>query len=396
MDERGDKAMKRILAVLAALMLLPVLAAAEIRMTELADSETGSTLVVFEAVADAALLEAGKMPVPDPVLMGINAQIEIRFMQEAARLAMGRAGAQVLQKGSLYQDGRIASMGLLWRGEQADGREGCSGFGLTVNLETGMEVYLDELLTDYDGAIAAMEAIIENDVLDGMSDYMEYADLLPMPQDSWSLNEHGLTVYWPEERYRYFDGTSGSVTFYWHELADYIGEESPVYALAHHDVPFSRSGIETLCFSGTVNPYLQAELGDPLGDVGRAYTLADPDYTTDALVYPFERVRGLAVEIPKYAETAEEDTPVSAIRASRISFGGLLTTGKTTDVEVLALMGEPEKEIAYDEEAAFDAMLCPGRSLFYGVEGRVLQLHLDENGVLDTVILRRAMPESLY
>ena len=396
MDERGDKAMKRILAVLAALMLLPVLAAAEIRMTELADSETGSTLVVFEAVADAALLEAGKMPVPDPVLMGINAQIEIRFMQEAARLAMGRAGAQVLQKGSLYQDGRIASMGLLWRGEQADGREGCSGFGLTVNLETGMEVYLDELLTDYDGAIAAMEAIIENDALDGMSDYMEYADLLPMPQDSWSLNEHGLTVYWPEERYRYFDGTSGSMTFYWHELADYIGEESPVYALAHPDVPFSRSGIETLCFSGTVNPYLQAELGDPLGGVGRAYTLADPDYTTDALVYPFERVRGLAVEIPKYAETAEEDTPVSAIRASRISFGGLLTTGKTTDVEVLALMGEPEKEIAYDEEAAFDAMLCPGRSLFYGVEGRVLQLHLDENGVLDTVILRRAMPEGLY
>ena len=396
MDERGDKAMKRILAVLAALLLLPVLAAAEIRMTELADSETGSTLVVFEAVADAALLEAGKMPAPDPVLMGINAQIEIRFMQEAARLAMGRAGAQVLQIGSLYQDGRIASMGLVWRGEQADGREGCSGFGLTVNLETGMEVYLDELLTDYDGAIAAMEAIIENDVLDGMSDYMEYADLLPMPQDSWSLNEHGLTVYWPEERYRYFDGTSGSMTFYWHELADYIGEESPVYALAHPDVPFSRSGIETLCFSGTVNPYLQAELGDPLGGVGRAYALADPDYTTDALVYPFERVRGLAVEIPKYAETAEEDTPVSAIRASRISFGGLLTTGKTTDVEVLALMGEPEKEIAYDEEAAFDAMICPGRSLFYGVEGRALQLHLDENGVLACVILRRAMPESLY
>ena len=130
MDERGDKAMKRILAVLAALMLLPVLAAAEIRMTELADSETGSTLVVFEAVTDAALLEAGKMPAPDPVLMGINAQIEIRFMQEEAGLAMGRAGAQVLQIGSLYQDGRIASMGLLWRGEQADGREGCSGFGL--------------------------------------------------------------------------------------------------------------------------------------------------------------------------------------------------------------------------------------------------------------------------
>ena len=390
--------MKKIFAALALLfvMLVPVLAAAEIRMTELKDSGTGSTLIVFEAAADAAHLEAGKQPAPDPVLMGVNAQIEIRFMQEQARVAMGRAGAQVMQSGSLYQDGRVASMGLLWRGEQADGREGCSAAGLTVSLETGMEIYLDEVLTDFDGAIAAMEAIIENDVLDGMSDYMEYADLLPMPQDSWSFDEQGLTVYWPEDRYRYFDGMSGSVTFYWHELADYIGEESPAYALAHPDVSFSRSGIETLCFSGSVNPYLAFELGDLLGSVDAAYTLADPDYTTDALVYPFERVRGLAVEIDKYAETEEADTPVSAIRASRISFGGLLTTGKTTEAEAIQLMGEPAMETAYDEDAAFDAMLSPGRSLYFDVEGRVLQLHFDESGVLACVILRKAMPESLY
>lgn len=388
--------MKRMLFALALLLLLPALALAEIRMTELADNASGSVLVVFEAAADAVNLEAGKTPAPDPVLMGIAAQIEVRFNQEAARVAMGRAGATVLQRGSLYQDGRIASMGLLWQGEQADGMEGSTASGLTVSLETGMEVYLDEILTDYDGALAAMESIIENDLLGGMSDYMEYADLLPMPQDSWSLNEQGLTVYWPEDRYRYFDGTSGSVTFNWHELADYIGEESPVYALAHPDVPFSRSGIETLCFGGTVNPYLGFELGDLLGDVDAMYTLADPDYTTDALVYPFERVRGLAVEIPKYAETPEEDTPVSAIRASRISFGGLLTTGKTTDAEAIQLMGEPAMEIVYDEDAAFDAMLQPGKSFYFNVEGRALQLHFDENGVLACVIIRKAMPESLY
>lgn len=388
--------MKRMLFALALLLLLPALALAEIRMTELADNASDSVLVVFEAAADAVNLEAGKTPAPDPVLMGIAAQIEVRFNQEASRVAMGRAGATVCQRGSLYQDGRIASMGLLWQGEQADGMEGCSAAGLTVSLETGLELYLDDLLTDYDGAIAAMEAIIENDVLDGMSDYMEYADLLPMPTDRWYLNEHGLTVCWPEDRYRYYDGTSGSVTFYWHELADYIGEESSVYALSHPDTPYSRSGIETLCFSGTVSPYLGFELGDLLADVSEAYVLADPDYTTDALVYPLERVRGLAVEIPKYAETAEEDTPVSAIRASRISFGGLLTTGKTTETEIIQLMGNPETETLYDEDAAFDAMLCPGRSFYYAVEGKVLQLHMDENGVLSCVILRSAMPESLY
>lgn len=389
--------MRRILALLLfAALLLPALAAAEICMTELTDNESGSRLIVFEAKTDTALLEAGKEPAPDPVLMAINAQIEVRFQQEKALIAMGRAGATVSQTGSLYQDGRIASMGLVWQGEQADGMEGSAAAGLTVNLETGEEILLDQHFADPDAALAEMERIIKDDVLDGMSDYMEYADLLPMPTDCYAFDENGLTVFWPEDRYRYFDGTLGSVTFYWHELAAYIGEDSPVYALAHPDVPYSRSGIETLCFSGTVNPYLGFELGDLLCDVNEMYALADPDYTTDALIFPLERERGYSVEIPKYAETAEEDTPVSAIRASRISFGGLLTTGKTTDVEVLQLMGEPKKEIVYDEDAALDAMLVPGRSLLFEVEGNVLQAHFDEDGVLSCLIIRDAMPESLY
>ena len=381
--------MKRILAALLLALAIPACALGDITMTELADIESGSRLVVFSAQAD-----NGDMP--DLAVMAINMQIGVRFAQEKAKSAMGRAGASLTQTGTLYQDGKIASMGLLWKGEQANGREGCSAAGLTVSLETGMEIYLDELLTDYDGAIAAMEAIVEEDVLDGMSDYMEYADLLPLPQDSYSIDERGLTVYWPEDRYRYFDGTSGSVTFYWHELADYIGEESPVYALAHPDVPYSISQIEALCFDGTIAPYLLVNLGDLLGDAADRYPLADPDYTTDSLLYPLERERGFAVEIPKYAETDEEETPVSAIRASRISFAGLLTTGKTTDNDALGLLGEPAMEIVYDEEDAFDAMLKPGRSLYYAIEGRVLQLHFDEDSTLSCVILRDAMPESLY
>lgn len=381
--------MKRILAALLLALALPGCALGEITMTELADSESGSRLVVFAAEAD-------ESDAPNPAPMAINMQIGVRFAQEMAKKAMERAGASLVQTGTLYQDGRIASMGLLWKGEQADGTEGCSAAGLTVSLETGMEIYLDELLTDYDSAIAAMEAIIEEDVLFGMSDYMEYADLLPMPQDSYSLDERGLTVYWPEDRYRYFDGTSGSVTFYWHELADYIAEESPVYALAHPDVPYDPSVIESQCMSGEMTSIVALELGELQGSIARRYPLADPDYTTDALVYPLERERGFAVEIPKYAETDEEETPVSAIRASRISLAGLLTTGKTTETDAMKLLGNPAREIAYDEDSAFDAMLEPGRSLCYEISGRVLQLHFDESGLLSCVILRDAMPESLY
>lgn len=386
--------MRRLFAALLLACLLPAAAWAEIRMTELADSESGSTLVVFEARTDAALLEAGKEPAPDPALMAINAQIEVRFEQEKAMIAMGRAGASVRQRGSLYQDGSVASMGLFWQGEQADGREGSSAFGLTVNLETGAEIYLDEVLTDYDGALAAMEAIIGRDVLDGMSDYMEYADLLPMPTDSWFFDEYGLTVCWPEDRYRYFDGTSGSVTFYWHELAAYIGEESPVYAISRIQ-PVDVQALRDALRRGGFEMIDGCEVGSKLGDAAAAYRLADPDYTTDALVYPLERIRGFAVEIPKYAETEEEETPISALRASRISFGGL-TTGKTTPEELYAIFGEPDMTRAFDEDAAMDAMLEPGESLYFGDERNVLQAHFDESGVLSCVIIRSAMPESLY
>lgn len=387
--------MRRILAAMMAALLLPACAqAAQIVMAVQEDEAGGSRLAVFSAAADTIDTVPGQETPPDAVMMAIDAQIEARFAQQKAQVAVNRG--TVMQTGSVWQDGKTASMALTWQGEQADGSDGCASMGLTVNLKTGEEILLSQLFSDWDGALAAMETIITDDVLDGMSDYMEYAELLPMPTDNYAFDDFGLTVYWPEDRYRYFDGTSGSVTFYWHELAGFIGEESPVYALAHPDVPYSTSEIEALCMSGSVTRMQTPELGEKLGDVAVWYRMADPDYTTDALVYPLERMRGFAVEIPKYAETEEDETPISAIRASRVSMAGLLTTGKTTDTEVLALLGEPAREQAYDEDAAFDAMLPPGRSLLYEISGRVLQMHFDEDGVLACVILRSAMPEGLY
>lgn len=387
--------MRRILAAMMAALLLPACAqAAQIVMAVQEDEAGGSRLAVFSAAADTIDTVPGQETQPDAVMMAIDAQIEARFAQQKAQVAVNRG--TVIQTGSVWQDGKTASMALTWQGEQADGSDGCASMGLTVNLETGEEILLSQLFSDWDGALAAMETIITDDVLDGMSDYMEYAELLPMPTDNYAFDDFGLTVYWPEDRYRYFDGTSGSVTFYWHELADFIGEESPAYALAHPDVPYNATEIEALCMSGEVTSMLTLKLGELLGNAASWYRLADPDYTTDALVYPLERMRGFAVEIPKYAETEEDETPISAIRASRVSMAGLLTTGKTTDTEVLALLGEPAREQAYDEDAAFDAMLPPGRSLLYEISGRVLQMHFDEDGVLACVILRSAMPEGLY
>ena len=41
-------------------------------------------------------------------------------------------------------------------------------------------------------------------------------------------------------------------------------------------------------------------------------------------------------------------------------------------------------------------MLEPGESLFFEDMGSVLQAHFDESGVLSCMILRAAMPETLF
>ena len=41
-------------------------------------------------------------------------------------------------------------------------------------------------------------------------------------------------------------------------------------------------------------------------------------------------------------------------------------------------------------------MLEAGESLFFELSGRILQAHVNENGVLSCLNLRDAMPEDLY
>ena len=382
--------MKRFLLALMIALMIPAGALA-LQIQVEPDPEGGSQFFFFSTQEEIPQTAPGKQAPMDPVKMAIDMQIAVRFAQDQAKTAAGRGA--VWQDGTLWQDGKIASMARTWQGEQADGREGSSAAALTVSLETGMEIYFDELFADYEGAIAAMEAIIERDLLGEMSDYMEYADLLPMPTDCYAITETGLTIYWPQERYRYFDGEAGSVTFLWHEIADYIGEDSPVYDVSRPK-PVDVAGLRAAMALGIFDEYMQPRLCLELEKAQTLERLGDPDYTNDALVYPVERKRGFAIEIPKYAETAEEETPISAIRASRIAICGLMT-GKTTMEELYAIFGEPAMTIAYDEEAAADALLEPGESLFFEEMETVLQAHFDESGVLSCLVLRTDLPESL-
>ena len=391
--------MKRLTAILMMLSLaFPAGALAELEVNMEQKEENGSALVVFSAAeVQAAETTAAPGETPDPAPLMANGLIEAKFEQAKAAQLTQRAGAEIRQSGEVRTFGNVASLVLHWDGTQADGTAGSAVRALALDLTTGEEIRLEQLFDDADAAIDAMERIIEEDVLPDLSDYMEYSELLPMPRDNYAIDEYGLTVYYPDDSYRYFDEQSGAVQFAWYELADYIGEDSPVYALAHAQGDLT--ALADAAKDGKLpGPMTQAAVGQKLGEALDAYTLlTDPDYTKDSRVYLFEEasLRGWAVEIPKYAETDEAETPISAVRTTRADVCGL-TVGKTTKDELTALLGEPRETRAYDADDAADRMLEAGESLFFELSGHILQAHVDENSVLSCLILRDAMPEELY
>ena len=392
--------MKRFLCMAMLCAMLPAGAWAELELHMTNREQENHTLTIFEAqekADESAQKQDDEQSEVSQAAETANVQIETRFAQKKAEQLLSRAGASVQQSGELFTSGNLASMTLVWNGTQADGTNGSSTIGLVLDLTTGEAVELARLFDDADAAFAAMENIISDDVLSELSDYMEYGDLLPMPTDNYAIDEQGLTVFYPDDRYRYFDEKNGAVQFAWYELAAYIGEDSPVYALAHKEQ--SADELKAAVAEGRLPGAMESvSLGEKLGDVLARYTLlTDPDYTNDSRVYLFEEpeLRGWAVEIPKYAETEEDETPISAIRTTRAELCGL-TIGKTTRDEVIVMLGEAKETRVYDEDAARDRMLPAGESLFYELSGKILQAHIGENGTLAGVILRGAMPEELY
>ena len=421
--------MKRWLAAGLLLLALPALALGEqaeapaaLEIVGTATEGDGVRTVRFEAqlTADAAQDGAQEEEQPDPRALAANALLDARFEQERAAVIAEQAlarGGSIWQRESVYADERVASIGLIWEGRQADGLDGCSAYGLTLDLSTGEELTFDGLFADADAIAEAMEAIIERDIVWELSDYMAYADVLPMPRDCFWFDGHGFTVGYGDGRYRYFSGRNGTVHFSWYELAPFIDEASPLWALSRPQ-PADAQAIADRVAAGRFGEEAASELpavsragiayerdygygvavGDRLGDALEAMTLlADPDYTRDSKVYLFEDsgLRGYALEIPRYADTSDADTPISAVRASRISWHGL-TTGETVREDVIALLGEPERTLDYSAQDADYAMLEPGESLLYGLGGNVLEAHLDEDGVLSCLILRASFPERLY
>ena len=301
---------------------------------------------------------------------------------------------------SLYMEGRatvsgqVLSVMVRTQGEQYDGSTGDSVTCLNYDLSTGETLTLDALFTDPAAAKARMEELIEEQVLPELSAYLQNDDVLPLPEDSFFLDEQGIVFYYPQERFSMISGNVGACAFYYYEIAQWLDRESGRFGTLFetaYEQDEAAALIEKAVSEGVMPP-LPFSVGEKVGEYLTAYPLInDPDYTLTSLVYQFEEavLRGAGVETWVYDEAAEEERAVTAIRTTRIDFYGI-QVGISTLESCKAMLGDPYEVLTYDEEMAVDMLTTPGESLVYLFGDYELEIHANEQGVVSCVTVRTA------
>ena len=381
--------MKKWVFALALFLLLPLSGRAAAKIEIKQEEGAGNSLALFvvsdeENADNAALMQL--------ILDGRFSQNEAKAIFDRA---VSRQEEKIRQKAYLGETEGCFSMALRWNGEQPDGIRGSKIVSYAIDTKTGTEQHMSDLFLQKAEYLDRLNEIVEQDVLPGLSDYLEFSELLPVPEDCFYFDESGITVFYEEDRYRYFSGDAGAIHFAWFEVADLLNPEGPAG-------PYSASKEEESVLleqasQGTL-PGLPFRIGDTLGQVLANWPeLSDPDYTRDAKLYLFEdaRLRGAGVEIAKYADTEEEDTPLCTVRTKRLR-AGQLTTGWTGRDDIVALLGDPSFTYVYDEQTAEDMFTVPGESLLYTCGDNVLELHLDGESILAEFILRSERPAWMF
>ena len=406
-----DNRTRRVLALLltfALCLCTPIAQAETAQATDAATEALPAEQAEVQAEVRIEVETAGNSSVSYPVVSGLadesiqgrlNAAIETglslanaRLLLERVRAAGGEPEGQatLTMETAVYRAGNVLSVAVSRTGEQADGSIGHSVTALVFDLMTGDPVALDVLFADPEAAYAHMEAVLQEELGESMNAYTDNASVLPMPRDNYALDALGLTVYYAPSQYTTVSGRAGAFHFYYYELEPYLSELGQALTAREEDGQDAAAAIREAVAQGAFPNWIEGvRLGEPIGAYLDAYTLAaDPDYTLESRVYLFSepQLRGLSLETWLYAECAEEEAPVTAIRASRIDLFGL-RPGVTTLAECEQLLGTPDGRTLRDADDAYNMMLEEGESLFYLSGGYSLEVHADAQGVVSCLIL---------
>ena len=307
-------------------------------------------------------------------------------------LQQGSAGLQVTY--TAYLKNSLLSVVISAKGMMENLRSGHQYTALAYDLRSGERLQLSDFFTDPDAAVAWMEDQLAG-YADDLSIYLEHADVTPLPVDSFSFDDSGITFYYLYQQFALLSEYSGAIQFQYGELQSFLIRESDfVPSLLDAVMPqYSdaqiKENIEAAAADGTL-PTVPAALNDSLTDLIIAYRLVrTPDQYPGGRYFQLEAPQFRQVLLMSDALTSGwESSVVEGILSTRMNLYGI-QTGVTTQERYRQILGEPEPSVALDSSMASDYGLPEGTMDYYTVSGRQLMLYTDTNGVLYAVRLSK-------
>lgn len=301
----------------------------------------------------------------------------------------------------------IFSVVLSASGKMPQGRPAQKYYAMTFDLATGEEISFDRLFTDANAALEQIERLMDEQVSDILSTYMENSALTPVPTEHFAVLHDAVTFYYDEDQLSFLSGDSGAVSFWYYELAPYLDLSASGVAArlktaesaGVNDDEQRAQTISDLAAHG-VMPGLNVGLGaanETVLSIGTDVSALTDAFkqTTDSGYYPGGAY--IEVEYPllrgTYILTNEAGEKVTGFVCSRLDMFGI-QTGVTTAQEWRALLGQPQSTETLDAAEAESLLLPAGTSDVYAFGNPdkglyTLTLHADDSGVLRAVILKK-------
>ena len=281
------------------------------------------------------------------------------------------------------------------KGKMLVGRPSQVYYPMTLNLKTGVPVAFEDLFTDPEGAKAFIETYLKEEVEPTLSTYLENNQLFPVPYDRFFLDGNGnLILYYENSQLSFLSGDSGAVAFRYSELWDWLDASRSGVPLSVLSIPEEYTGgknmaeqMDEICMG--VYPLwgfnMEGELGMSVEALTDLYPqAADSDSYPGGACFEVETadLRGTMIL------TDENEETVTGILSHRVDYFGIFT-GKTILTEAEALIGqEPAMRLNLDEAAAAEIYrVCPGTAVIYKLNGYMLTLYADENGIVQHIKL---------
>ena len=367
--------MKKWLICLLCVLLSSCAFAQEIgaEITELR-TQIGDNVVAYPqlaGMADAAVQQA----INDDIVLSSGVTDHLITL---VTLGQSSVGLKVDYSAAITDDGYFSVL-ISAKGSKVGGkRDGHAYSAMTYDLRTGARVTLSDLFIDEEAAAAYMEQIVQETLSDELNGYMEYSDLTPLPRDSFTLDEHGITFWYPTDQFQLLSGYSGACQF-WYEELEGLWKNKTAEQLANAEIA---DAIAASVSEGTV-PHVPVTMGQPMPEVTQAYRLLrEPDEFPGGRYFVLEDPAFRSVLVISDALSGDDEHAV--VEGIQLKRGGLhgLMIGRTATDEWRDVLGNPEETIVFSENMAYDYNLPAGSYDIYHFGGNELRLHADESVVL--------------